>query len=236
MKKVTAIMLSLVLASCLIVGLAWAGVASTPHNLSSSGQFDYKTTNSSRVCEFCHTPHGSNDSVTGVALWNRKTDAIGFTMYTFARDNSLLNGRVHMTTADTPQGMSLACLSCHDGTIAFDQFFNGPTTTSRTYDYDATGASRGWSFAGGNKMEGFGSLGKNLTANHPISVTYDSSKGYRNGGYVSLPVAKTNGAKFFGDNGDQVECSSCHEPHDETNPPFLVKSNSGSALCGMCHG
>jgi len=32
-----------------------------------------------------------------------------------------------------------------------------------------------------------------------------------------------------------VECSSCHDPHDNTYGSFLVEDNSGSALCLRCH-
>ena len=185
---------------------------------------------------FCHTPHGAADPAgTGVPLWNRKTDATGFTMYEFATVPT--PPRVHMTIASAPQGPSLACLSCHDGTIAFDSLFNGPTTATTVYDYDATGTSRGWSFTGGNKIPGtnFANIGKDLKNDHPISVTYDSTKGYRNGAYYAIAIAKTNGAKFYGAGADQLECSSCHNPHSEAFPPFLVKSNAASGLCAMCH-
>ena len=42
-------------------------------------------------------------------------------------------------------------------------------------------------------------------------------------------------AKLFGAGGDQVECASCHDVHDDTNEPFLIESNAGSAICVDCH-
>ena len=35
--------------------------------------------------------------------------------------------------------------------------------------------------------------------------------------------------------GGLVECASCHDPHDNSNAPFLVMANTASALCLTCH-
>lgn len=35
--------------------------------------------------------------------------------------------------------------------------------------------------------------------------------------------------------GPSVECGSCHDPHNYTNPTFLRISNTGSNLCLSCH-
>ena len=35
--------------------------------------------------------------------------------------------------------------------------------------------------------------------------------------------------------GGTVQCASCHDPHDNTNAPFLRKTNTASALCSTCH-
>lgn len=35
--------------------------------------------------------------------------------------------------------------------------------------------------------------------------------------------------------GPSVECGSCHDPHNSTNPTFLRRANTGSALCLSCH-
>ena len=35
--------------------------------------------------------------------------------------------------------------------------------------------------------------------------------------------------------GQEVECGSCHNPHNTSFPPFLRVSNSGSNLCKTCH-
>ncbi len=222
----------LVVAGVLIAGagLVAAGVVGTPHDLTSNGN-NYYTTATDQVCVFCHTPHKGNNI--GAPLWNRATDNTGFTMY-----DSSYSSTIDMTVDAAPTGVSLACLSCHDGTIAFDQLYNGPTSSSGNYDYDATGASRGWSFTGGNSLSGAGvtNVGKDLTDDHPISILYDNTadtafnapNGNGNidysGGGVELPL-------YSG----KVQCGTCHNPHDNTNVPFLRASNAQSALCTSCH-
>jgi len=32
-----------------------------------------------------------------------------------------------------------------------------------------------------------------------------------------------------------IECVSCHDPHDNTFSPFLAADNTDSALCVHCH-
>lgn len=38
-----------------------------------------------------------------------------------------------------------------------------------------------------------------------------------------------------GSEGPSVECGSCHDPHNNTNPTFLRIANTGSNLCLSCH-
>lgn len=67
------------------------------------------------VCVYCHTPHGAT---TEAPLWNRTLPATGgYTPY--------LSSTID-TNIGQPDGISLACLSCHDGTIAVDAIRNAP--------------------------------------------------------------------------------------------------------------
>lgn len=34
---------------------------------------------------------------------------------------------------------------------------------------------------------------------------------------------------------DRITCATCHDPHENTNPPFLRLDNSADALCLDCH-
>lgn len=100
-------------------------VRNTKHNLAQNT--DILASGTTEVCIFCHTPHGSR-SVIGTApsgqapLWNRAVKtADSYQMY-----NSPNFDNVDNSVASGPRGVSLACLSCHDGTISFDALINPP--------------------------------------------------------------------------------------------------------------
>lgn len=77
------------------------------------------------VCIFCHTPHGGRSNVGGVAgmapIWNRRlSDPMAFSPYTSPN----FDGQDMLGAPGRPKGVSLACLSCHDGAVAFDALIN----------------------------------------------------------------------------------------------------------------
>lgn len=213
--------------------LAADDIAATKHNLSTTGTGTVHLsaapggdTEKDQICVFCHTPH-HGDTTVGVALWNRDINTTGYTMYDSAT--------IDMTIAAQPQGVSLACLSCHDGTIAFDALLNGPGSG----DYNGNAWARGWTWTGGrNKMPANSAalLTQDLTNDHPVSVTYDITA---DTAFHSQASVETAGLKFYdnaaGTSTDQVECATCHNPHSAEFPPFLRMSNSGSQLCLTCH-
>ncbi len=221
-------MLSALSIALVALGTAHAAdnVSNTPHNLSSSGASvgnDIYTTSTDEVCVFCHTPHHGDKAGIGVALWNRSVTTSGYTMYS--------SNTIDMTIASQPQGVSLACLSCHDGTVAFDNLYNGPGAG----DYNGNAWARGWTWNGNvNKMPSTSNayISQDLSDDHPVSVTYDTTMDSAFNSATSVTAA---GLSLYGTGGDQVECGSCHNPHDNTYEPFLRLSNTGSALCLTCH-
>ncbi len=201
---------------------AEGGVSQTKHNFSSPTQspnaFFWGTR---QVCVFCHAVHNADPTVG--QLWNHETNqAQPYTMYT--------SPTMDMTMASTPHNGSLICLSCHDGTIAINSLSNLP---------GPEGAGN-YGTPGGGALDGSGRLsstsdayvGTDLSNDHPVGITYDSSKD---------PdfVPKTGNSAAYPDKllyqGMYVECTSCHNPHDDTYSNFLVESNDGSALCQRCH-
>lgn len=161
---ITALMLG-----ALIGGTAFAGVASTKHNLGSSGIGVNKFDGTADLCVFCHTPHGS-DTDAVVPLWNRKMAAPA----TYTTYNSL--GTSSLDGATAPVGsVSLACLSCHDGSQAMNTMINQPGSGL----YNAGGAAMAGSWGtSANQTAGALSLGlitnleKDLQNDHPIGIQY----------------------------------------------------------------
>lgn len=181
---------------------AAAGIAGTKHDLSTKGW------GSNQICIFCHTPHNGTTGLSA-PLWNHALTAVtAYQIYDSSVSSSL------DAVTGQPGGISKLCLSCHDGTVALDNF-GGRTT-------------------GTNFITGNANLGTDLRQDHPISFTYDAALASQDGGLVTPAGASqvVAGVPLF---AGKLECASCHNAHDDTSAPFLRASNAGSALCLKCH-
>ncbi|HEX9757939.1 MAG TPA: hypothetical protein VGB26_09070 [Nitrospiria bacterium] len=82
------------------------------------------------ICVFCHTPHGGRTDVAGGAapLWNRRIppDPTQNSSYYIPYSSPNFDAKDTTNTPGKPKGVSLDCLSCHDGTIGFDALINFP--------------------------------------------------------------------------------------------------------------
>lgn len=163
---------------------ALAGIASTKHNLGSTGTGVNKFDGTGEICVFCHTPHGADTSAS-VPLWNRALVApASYTTY-----NSL--GTSSLDGATAPVGsVSLACLSCHDGTQAMNVMINAPGSGG----YNAAGAPLAGTWTGLNQTLGkisaglITNIGQDLTNDHPVGIQYGG--GMPSGGaYTAAAIA-----------------------------------------------
>lgn len=167
---------------------AHAGIANTKHNLgaNNAANENYMTTGTTEICVFCHTPHASNTNVKA-PLWNKPVNAGStYTTYTTAV-SATIDGSVDMS------GISLACLSCHDGTQAMDTMINKPGSGG----YNAAGSTITGGVWTGTRQDGTGKminagefismLGTDLTNDHPVGIQYC-------GGGVSTGGASTSAA------------------------------------------
>lgn len=151
---------------------AHAGIANTKHNLGADNvaNENYMTTGTTEICVFCHTPHASNTNVKA-PLWNKPVAAgTSYTTYSTAT-SATIDGSVDMS------GISLACLSCHDGTQAMDTMINKPGSGG----YNAAGAAitggvwAGTRQSGGLLTNGGGfiaNLSTDLSNDHPVGIQY----------------------------------------------------------------
>ena len=173
------------------------------------------TWSNDEICLPCHTPHGAKTLLDNlVPLWNHDVTAATFTLY------SSPTGPLDATDLADPDGVSKACLSCHDGTIAVDAYgSNTPSTMITT------------------------PLGSDLSNDHPISFTYNTGLATTDGELFD-PATTDAGLSTAGTIqnrmlfADQLECASCHDVHNtecDTCPSLLLKDNAGSALCLTCH-
>jgi predicted CXXCH cytochrome family protein len=188
--------------------LSAAGILESKHNLSVSGPGPVKSTEEEQVCIFCHTPHQARRDIP--YLWNRADTAVNYTTY----ESSTLYANVGQ-----PTGASKMCLSCHDGTIALG------AVLTRSAEIP---------FAGGIRFipEGSTRLGTDISDDHPVSFLYDHNLAVANG---ELATPSSLNKPVGLDKSGQLQCTSCHDPHEDNYGKFLVMENNSSALCITCH-
>ena len=174
-----------------IAGVSSAGIINTKHNLGNAGTGANSFDGTDEVCVFCHTPHGADTSA-NPPLWNRKlADPATYTTY------ASLNSATLDAEVANVGSVSIACLSCHDGTQAMNVMINAPGSGN----YDPAGFTLAGTWTGPANTAGpVGSLnysvasivniGQDLKNDHPIGIQYA-------GGGVS--ESDTTGAAGFGD-------------------------------------
>lgn len=230
-----------------------ATIAGGPHDLSNgSAVRNTNATINGQTCVFCHVPHSGS---TNQPLWNRSNPTgASYQVYTSSTSASVA------TAAGVASGISGACLSCHDGTIAMDVVTNvnglpfGTAPTNGNVNF-TSGPSKKATYSNGtggtaNVMSGgLPFLGSDLRNDHPVAVVYQTALSadpthyraitqvgariYINGAAGQLPLFGTASSNAT------VECASCHDAHNNsfngTNGGFLRQANTGSQMCLACH-
>lgn len=175
------------------------------HNLSISSPGTVHSTTETEICIFCHTPHEASNDG---PLWNHKMASGPYTPYSSATLKAAVG---------QPTGSSRLCLSCHDGTVALGM------VNSR---------------AGGISMNtammpaGANNVGTDLSGDHPVSFKYDRALADADG---NLKYPDTLPQEIRLDHAGQMQCTACHDPHNNQFGKFLVLDNTASALCLSCH-
>lgn len=228
------------------------GILGSKHNLTNtSNSVNVSGASTTEVCVFCHTPHGADASVKA-PLWNRQVgNTTAYTLYDSNHSSSL-----DANVAPSELGVSLACLSCHDGQIAFDALRNMPGSGNAAINGTWTPA---------NKMmpAGVTNLGRDLRDDHPIAIDYagarspssassDETAGFTNSitsgsrqwitRLVNVNGTSTNiMLPLYADSSGtwRVQCATCHDPHraGATGQELFLRStnNQFSKLCRTCH-
>ncbi|MHC5026744.1 MAG: cytochrome c3 family protein [Planctomycetota bacterium] len=188
--------------------LGQRSVIDSVHNLAAGGPGEVRAAFEQEVCIFCHTPHRS---AAVEPLWNRRSSGVPYTVY---------SSRSLDADPGQPTGSSKMCLSCHDGSIAL-----GSVLSRDQVIMMAGGIS---TLAPGSPSN----LGTDLSDDHPVSFSFDSGLAGRDPHLVN-PFSLPQEIKLDGDG--EMQCTSCHDAHDDTFGDFLVMDNIDSALCTSCH-
>lgn len=233
-----------------IVSHSVAGsVIGSKHDLSSLDQragtgvmVDMAYENFQQSCVYCHVSHAPTGNTSGnksrgqAPLWNREFPVTSYLPY----QSPTLDSQHRQ-----PSGVSLACLSCHDGTLAVDRVIKKPFSHKKKQDVSHMKMARGGEKnqcsqchrGGDNKIEGIHELGlsafgQNLSDDHPVSINYPKERD--DAAFHPEPEDGkfSNGVRLF---SGRVECASCHDVHNPDRSPFLRAGVEGSALCLTCH-
>lgn len=189
-------------------GQGSASVLNSPHNLSAGGPGSVRATGEQQVCIFCHTPHNASPVQ---PLWNRSMSVTPYIPYT---SNSL------QARPGQPTGTSKLCLSCHDGTIALG------SVVSRGQPIPMAGGMT--TLPPGHRAN----LGTDLSDDHPISFRYDDDLAAKD---LALKSPNTLPIGVRLDSNRELQCTTCHDAHDNSRGDFLVMDNTASQLCNSCH-
>lgn len=181
------------------------------HNLS-PGSTSPVQGKSSSACLYCHAPHSGIGGRT--PLWSRTLSSQTYTVYS---STTMQNA----ATQPALGGPSSLCLSCHDGTVGLGSTVPASTEgiTGSMYSKDV--------------------FGTQLQSSHPFALktpmvdSPDLVSTLASSGRTADPLNKVALV------GGTVECTSCHEPHQQNIDPvslkFLVRDSVNGQLCLSCH-
>lgn len=198
----------------IFVALAFSGIVFGQGIANSAHDFSGQGWGTTEICEPCHTPHNADITVSDAPLWNHEVTTATFTLYSSSTLDATIN---------QPEKSSKLCLSCHDGTVALDNF-GGNTTGTNFIDSEHL-------------------IGTDLSNDHPVSFTYNAALSTADGGLFdpSTEITVLGGTieadLLFGATGNaSLECASCHDVHNGSGLEDLLRiDNDASAFCLTCH-
>lgn len=227
---------------CFIATPALAGVADSRHNLGTSNTISgaNKFSGTGELCVFCHTPHGG-DTTAPVPLWNRNLGNNTYQTYD-QLGTSTLDGAI----ADVGS-ISIACLSCHDGTQAIDSVINEPGSGLVNSGFQ-NGTWSGDNIGSDGRLLGnvITNIGTDLRNDHPIGVQYGGG-----GLHTGNPTGPTNDRDFKSPTTMMINSTmfwyvDVDNDSDRESTDVILYSRPGSDFgngntlepsveCGSCH-
>lgn len=222
------------------------GIVGTSHDLSiatGKGALYGADDSLDRICVWCHAPHHTAKPGTADAagllylpLWNHGVTVTSFDVYASdfgeGPDNPIgtpgaENPHALQAGIGQPGSVSRLCLSCHDGSVAVNEYGFAPGRD------DSRGAATvkisGQYLIGG---------GGDLRNHHPIGFDYvdvlNNDDEIADLDTVFPGTGVTIEELLY---GQQMECVTCHDVHNTKNAgeTFLWASDVNSQFCCTCH-
>jgi hypothetical protein len=220
------------------------GVANSAHDWSAASWNVNKD-----LCGPCHVLHGADPYSQLNPLWTQGSSPGG------AQANWTPYQSPRGTPIGQPDGDSKSCLSCHDGTLAYNQI------------YGQVPAGQAPQYVTGDYVIGNAGGTHDLRGDHPISFDYAAALNLSVTNSLKPPLEPLratlpSGSNLQGQTVEQaflkagkVQCTSCHDIHRavgdtgfNSNRPLntanhnpllvvynLAQDGAGSGLCRSCH-
>jgi len=182
------------------------------------------------LCNFCHIAHKFGSAPTGPSylLWNHTLSTVA-TYGTYTSD-TMVNQPVDLGTTSNSLITSNLCLSCHDGTVAINSWYEGQSNASFQ------------PIAQGTDFMPSDTTVRDLTRQHPINFVYpDATSAANIGMRVAANTSSIDGAGNVPLFNGTMQCDTCHDPHAgnvhfffRTFPSTPEQTTTGS-FCVYCH-
>lgn len=243
--------------------LAATSIRDTKHNLGTTGTGTiHLTAGTDEVCVFCHTPHGGQ--IGTAPLWNKNLPATTYQLFgSTGGESATLDGQVlvvgsvsqaclschdgtqaldNMVNAPgsggyTPGGARPAGYTWAG--VGLDGLMPATGVTNLSPDL-RNDHPIGLQYCGGGITEVGGTCTdpdfkapSRATMNGLVQFWVDTASGLAGVREKSDMILYRR--TFTAGLGPSVECGSCHDPHNYTNPTFLRVANNTSNLCLSCH-
>ena len=153
----------------------------------------------------CSYCHTPHGAITGTPLWSHELSSAVYKIY----QSSSIQANIGQ-----PTGSSKLCLSCHDGTVAL------------------TESIRGGPSGGAYINPGAANIGTDLSDDHPISFVYSTELSTQD---VQIRPPSVLPEQLKLDRSGELQCTTCHDPHNNRYGNFLVMPNRNSQMCTTCH-
>jgi len=176
------------------------------------------------LCNFCHIAHKpasvSAPANTGPLLWNHTLSAVtSYGVYSSDSFNSYNTDIQDLGKSNTGTlTVSNMCLSCHDGTVAINSWYDPPV-------------------ANGNTFMNNTSVIKDLTQTHPVNFTYDTTLATKAGILAPASSSSVDGAGEIPLFNGKMQCATCHDPHNGASGIFEQNfpTQTSGTFCTYCH-
>jgi len=259
-NMVTAVVLTLGMATSAWAASRGDGIINSPHDLYS--QSPYKGNESqARICSYCHTPHhAATSGADYLPLWSKDLSQDTMTFYTVYNSSTINAAELRNVDKDKAIGPTRLCMSCHDGTVAPDQHYGstGGTGTKLTGDTFISGAGVGAEGGLSNDHPvgfDYAAVAVGPTTLAPDAAAITAAKPTEDP-WIRNPAAVylQNNLNFTiddrlypaSDGKKYMTCATCHDVHNRKNVytvadagqviNYLVLApQAGSALCLTCH-